>query len=533
MAKTPVYKPLDPDCRKAVQKAVDDVKTILRRPERESVLIYSNYARRFLALALVPFLVLLTAVLIAPAADRLEQPPEPTTFDDRITAAETARNKAIAAITDPNNASPDLEAVNSALSDLKVARSAERDDTNSSAVKSHKLYRTLVIFLLAYVATALILIYLFKAQKQIVDRHWSWVMPSAWRGNEEKKPDYLFDMPGRVCIRYGGFAAGILGLLLYFANIPGPLTLPGSAKVLFEDTATGTLLISATVLLLFWLLSLLLLITVMGTNLYSKHFPHPRDIDRVADQFDRIEDTYGLGPVEAIVKLKDDKAMEHLAQQTRGAIKSLTNIKGPTKAARAQTNAGSEMPMLMIDPSFSASNAITVIRLMSLLAAIGMILVLVVLSLGIDVLEYSLPASGTFAEAAKATGDTWLLALGAGMSATLFIIFATSTARLLPFAEAEAKPKDTKPVWKITGSWAADNVSLEAKQPKEKNATDPWDDVAPEFNLVRAKFENILAASTKGGALHELADQSYSEQVTKLAGLLSPAIAGGLLTFLG
>ena len=110
---------------------------------------------------------------------------------------------------------------------------------------------------------------------------------------------------------------------------------------------------------------------------------------------------------------------------------------------------------------------------------------------------------------------------------------------MLPYAaEADAKPKSKTKGWALSGRAALlpsedDSLSLEAKPIEDEKKEDIIDrHMAYILGGNQAKLQSIIDGCLNGGGFQAAFDEGIIKRIVSLVGLLAPAAAGTLLTFL-
>ncbi len=517
-----VTKPLQG--RAEIKAAVDLYKDALRRPERETPAKLRQSCWPLFALSLLPVFCVLVASLLAPSAQSLTKDTPATTYETEIGAGKAIVAADLAArIKALDGDATDPDAARAIVEELTALDAAAEVEATKDAVKTHARYRSLTIFIVTLTAFSIGCLIAINAQLAVIKRHWNTTV--AERAT-------IMALKPRVLVNgFSALGALAIAAMLLLIDLPGPLSVRQTAGILWSGPEVALYLVMGCAVLILGLVTSLIFATGFGTFLFGRSYPSTAKVEEIGNAFYKASKESQLLPTRAVTALYEKVAYE--AENPPKTDATLEMAIKPSPKTNRGPRIGSASYEPLIDWGLPASDCMIVIRRFSTVAAMGMIFALLTLALGIDVLELSLTGPDSYVTAIKASGDTWLMVLGAGMSAALVVLFGWPTLRLMPISQAEPKAPKPSSSWKISGVFAGPNVDLTAAHPSTNKSEPLWDNVTLELGSTEAKFKSILGAQQKGGAFHELADQTAKDQISRAAGLLSPAIAGGLLTLLG
>lgn len=469
-----------------------------------------------------------------------EKPPQvtiDTTLSDRLKAEmlehriSALRQLEELSITSASGAVDWLDAVEHIVG-LQVRDAAEGEVSASRVhdemtATQYQHYRAVVIFMavgVVYVAWA---IATFAAQGWVANRLWV---------TRERKKDGDWTMRDVVVadpLLWTCIFACTVAIILVVIDFDSHFDLPGildegqfPVPWLWISVATLT---SATIF-----------VTAIATQRLSQDFPDPTRAHAIrmrlynlsrkmdAELLLQIEQQYG--GVKPKAWPDNVTHLEVLAVGCAGVTEGHPPKNRPTKF-------GGILPRVAktIDPE---SNLAAFKSLCVFLIAL-MVATLVFVALGFNVLEGELNAEGELKAAIVASGNAWTMVLGISMSVTVFLIYTTATSRLLPYcSKQEKQAAQSNKGWLLSGKLgfmtpSDDGVALEATRIKAEQSEPTINrDEAYILGGTQKKLLSILNGCGNGGGFHAAFDEALFKKLISLIGLLAPAAAGTILTFL-
>lgn len=378
---------------------------------------------------------------------------------------------------------------------------------------AHAAYTSYAAFAAATLIWGVLLCVALVSQIKLGWRQWDGVAQGPARDG------YLSAIPLLAPALFAAGAAGFMWLLQAWVKPPPALAMPQHWLAL--HIAIGCAVAVCT----------LLFVSAFASMSAAHNYPSPMAARGLARAFGAARTHRAPGTTNAQVAIAYFQDRYQLAAgQPKGPAPRTITTDTPLPQSGAALHPDLAQGPL-VNTRLTATQCLTIVRTVSTLAAVVMIVTLGMTSFGLGLLA---PDASPLAADIKTSANAWVMLLGAGMSVSLFAIYGLPYLRLKPYADTETAAKPAARGWTLSGLLDKTNLALEAA-PAKKKATPP-DPIAPYETAMganSAKLETILKGSTQGAAFHGLLEESLSAQILKLLGLLSPALAGGVLTLLG
>ena len=420
-----------------------------------------------------------------------------------------------------------LEKIMSAQKADEAARAEKvKSDNQTQVASEYQHYRLLVIFMALGAAYAVWAIATLIAQTWVANRIWvarERAKDAIWRVS-----DVVWAAPLIATLLFSVALATLLFVIDFeqFFDLPGTFGANHSPNP-FIWISVATLTVATT------------FVTAIATQRLACDYPDPTHAHSIRIKLHHLR--------RRMIKFAKDQKTGDGPHKHLDWPEKVTHIEvlalGCSDASKGLPPKGRPYQFGGIEPKVTKTikaeaNVETVKRLCVILIAIK-VATLILISLGIDVLEGQLSAKGDLKEAIVLSGNAWIMVLGVGMSVSVFLIYAPALSRLLPYAaEADAKPKSKTKGWSLSGRAALlpsedDSLSLEAKPIEDEKKEDIIDrHMAYILGGNQAKLQSIIDGCLNGGGFQAAFDEGIIKRIVSLVGLLAPAAAGTLLTFL-
>lgn len=461
-----------------------------------------------------------------------------TARSDQLAAElETHRSDALTRLGDMSFNSPSeavdwLEAVEHVIAlqieSIAVQEAEASRSYDNESTKQYKHYRAVVIFMSLGVVYAAWALTTFAAQGWVANR--LWVVRERKKDGEWEFCDVLKATPLWSSLIF----AALFALVLIVFDFERLFDLPG---ILDEDQFPvpwlWIIVATMTVATIF--------LTATATQRLAHDFPAPTSAHLIRVRlFNHSLEMNEFLNAEIEKKYSDNRPdgwpekVTHLEVLALGCAAAASAKQPPT---RRPTEEIDKLPKVAktIDPE---ANLDAIKSLCVFLIAL-MIATLVFVSFGFNVLEGELVVDEDLKEAIVASGNAWTMVLGMGMSVSVFLIYMSATSRLLPYCDKpETGTAQGFKGWALSGKLglmppSADAVSLKAK-PMKPETPEPTINRDEAFILGgnQKKLQSIIDGCGNGGGFQASFDQALLKKLVSVVGLLAPAAAGTILTFL-